>query len=99
MAKVKTLKKNIGYIAGELFTEVLVAKMLAPSIDKDKVDAILVHILEMQDTFIQRANNPDGKNNKALVKKHYQKLHADLRKEIDKIIIEVNGLGGSSETV
>ena len=36
MASRKNLKKNINYIAGELFTECLVHSMYVPGTDKEK---------------------------------------------------------------
>ena len=93
MAKKRTLKKDIGYIAGELFTEVLVAKMLIPGIDHEKADALMGRILDMQDSFTLRAGNPDGKDNPKRVKEYYKRLGADLRKEIATIITEIEALG------
>ncbi len=92
MAKRKTLKRNIGYVAGELFTEILVAKMLVPNIDHDKADALMGRILDMQDNFVERAAKPDGKDNKKLVKEYYKKLYTDLQTEIDAIAEELEKL-------
>lgn len=92
MAKRRTLKRNIGYVTGELFTEVLVAKMLVPNIEHNKADELMGRILDMQDAYVQRAANPDGKENKKLVKEYYQKLYKDLQAEIDAIAAEIGEL-------
>lgn len=96
MAKRRNLKRDIGYIAGELFTEVLVTKMLIPGVDHDKADEILGRVLDMQDKFVQRAAKPDGKDNEKLVRAYYKKLEEDLQKEIGAIVFEVQSLGGES---
>lgn len=92
MAKRRHLKRDIGYVAGELFTEVLVAKMLVVGIDQDKSDSLLARILEMQDEFVQRAAKPDGKENRKLVKEYYKKFDADLEKEINGIVSDIEAL-------
>ncbi len=85
MAKRRILKKDIHYVSGELFAEVLIAKLLIPGTDPEKADGVLDRILSMQDDFIRRAGTPDGKDNKALVKEYYQKLRIDLQTEVDAI--------------
>ena len=49
MASRKELKKNINYIAGELFTECLVNSLYVPGTDKQKADELMAEILKMQD--------------------------------------------------
>lgn len=97
MAKRRNLKRDIGYVAGELFTEVLVAKMLVPGIDHDKGDQLLGRILDMQDEFVQRAAKPDGKENKKLVKEYYKKLEADLQQAINAIVDDIHALNKESK--
>ena len=79
MAKRRILKRNISYVAGELFTE-------------EKTDKLLTRILDMQDEFIRRAQRPDGNGNKALVKEYYKKLIVDLQTEINSITDELDQL-------
>ncbi|RHJ91051.1 hypothetical protein [Parabacteroides bouchesdurhonensis] len=92
MAKRRILKKDIGYVAGDLFTEVLVCKLYIPGVDADKTDILMSRILDMQDNFISRVSRPDGKDNKKLVKEYYRKLRSDLQEEIDAIAAEIGSL-------
>ena len=87
-----TLKKEIGYAAGELFLEVLVCKLYIPGVDQEKADVLMTRVLDMQDEYIRRANRPDGKDNKTLVNAYYTKLRADLQQEIDSIAAEIGEL-------
>lgn len=64
MASKRLLKKNIGYIAGDLFTEVLICKLFIPATDQEKAEVLMTRILDMQDEFAKRANRPDAKENK-----------------------------------
>lgn len=92
MAKRRNLKKEISYAAGELFLEVLVCKLYIPGVDQEKADVLMTRVLDMQDEYIRRANRPDGKDNKTLVKAYYTKLRADLQQEIDSIAAEIGEL-------
>ena len=92
MAKRRILKKDIAYVAGDLFLEALICKLYIPGVDSDKVDVVMSRILDMQDDFIRRANRPDGKDNAALVKEYYRKLRNDLQVEVDAIAAEIGKL-------
>lgn len=92
MAKRRILKKDISYVAGELFSEALICKLYIPGVDQDKADVVMARILDMQDEFIRRANRPDGKDNGTLVKDYYRKLWADLREEVNAISTEIGEL-------
>ena len=48
MAKRRILKKEISYVAGELFTEALVCKLYIPGVNQEKADALMARILDMQ---------------------------------------------------
>lgn len=85
MAKRRDLKKDINYIAGELFSEVMMFSLYIPGTDKEKADVLMSRILSMQDEFLSRAQRPDGNGNKTLVKEYFRKLRVDLQTEIDAI--------------
>ena len=80
--KIKELKKNINYIAGELFTECLVNSLYVPGTDKQKADELMAEILKMQDEFISRISHTEPGN----VKGFYKKLRADFNAKVDEII-------------
>ena len=92
MAKRRILKKEISYVAGELFTEALVCKLYIPGVNQEKADALMARILDMQDSYIVRAGHPDGKDNKALVRSYYRKLREDLHNEVNAIADEIGEL-------
>ena len=82
MASRKTLKKNVNYIAGELFTECLVNSLYVPGTDKQKADALMSEILKMQDEFVSRISHTEPGN----VKGYYKKFHSDFNAKVDEII-------------
>lgn len=92
MASRRILKKDISYVARELFNEVMVRMIVIPGVDRFKADAIMSRILNMEDEYIRRANRPDAKNNRTLVKEYYRKLRIDLQNEVDEIVNELSQL-------
>ncbi|MDR1200533.1 MAG: hypothetical protein LBL58_02735 [Tannerellaceae bacterium] len=92
MAKRRTLKKCITSIAGDLFAEVLVCKLLITNTDQDKADRLLDEICLLQDEFICRAHRPDGKDNKTLVKEYYKKLLVDFETKTTAIVQGIEAL-------
>lgn len=82
MASRKGLKKNVNYIAGELFTECLVNSLFIPGTDKVKADELMTEILKTQDEFVSRISHTEPGN----VKGFYKKFRADFNAKIDEII-------------
>lgn len=97
MAKRRILKKNISYVAGDLFMEALVCKLFIPGVEKAAAESVMTRILDMQDEFIRRAGCPDGKDNKVLVRAYYNKLRADLQAEVDAIATVIGTLSKGTE--
>ena len=74
MAKRRELKKNVNYIAGELFSECL--------INRKKADELMVEIMKMQDEFISRISHTEPGN----VKGFYKKFRSDFNAKVNEII-------------
>ena len=86
MASRRELKKNVNYIAGELFTECLINSMFIPGTDKAKADELMAEVLKMQDEFLSRISHTEPGN----VKGFYKKFRADFNAKINEII---DGIG------
>ena len=82
MASRRNLKKNVNYIAGELFSECLVNSMFVPGTDKVKADELMNEILLMQTDFISRISHTEPGN----VKGFYKKFHVDFNAKVNEII-------------
>ena len=65
MASRRNLKKNVNYIAGELFSECLVNSMFVPGTDKVKADELMNEILLMQTDFVSRISHTEPGNVKS----------------------------------
>lgn len=86
MASRRELKKNVNYIAGELFMECLVNSLYVPGTDKAKADKLMTEVLEMQDEFVSRISHTEPGN----VKGFYKKFREDFNKKVNEII---DGIG------
>ena len=86
MASRRELKKNVNYIAGELFMECLVNSLYVPGTDKAKADKLMTEVLEMQDEFVSRISHTEPGN----VKRFYKKFREDFNKKVNEII---DGIG------
>lgn len=82
MANRRELKKNVNYIAGELFSECLVNSKFVPGTDKAKADEVMGQILAMQDEFISRISHTEPGN----VKGFYRKFRSDFNTKVNEII-------------
>ena len=92
MASRKALKKNVNYIAGELFAECLMNSLYVPGTDKKKADELMGElmgeILKMQDEFISRISHTEPGN----VKGYYKKFRSDFNAKVDSIIEAIGKL-------
>lgn len=82
MASRRELKKNVNYIAGELFSECLINSMFVPGTDKAKADKLMGEVLDMQDEFISRISHTEPGN----VKGFYKKFRSDFNAKVNEII-------------
>ena len=88
MASRRELKKNVNYIAGELFMVCLVNSLYVPGTDKAKADELMGKILSMQDEFISRISHTEPGN----VKGYYKKFRSDFNAKVDEVIEAIGKL-------
>ena len=88
MASRRQLKKNVNYIAGELFAECIVNSMLIPGTDKGKADQVMADILKMQDEYVSRISHTEPGN----VKGFYKKFRTDFNAQVNEIVDAIEKL-------
>lgn len=92
MATVRRLKKEIEFMSSQLIGDCI--EVLERF--KDNKDTNVLSIIEeavlLNNTMLDRACHPDGKDNPKLVKKHYQKLKNDFIKGLDQAYEKLDGL-------
>ncbi len=89
MASRKNLKKDIRYIINELITEVYVYQKLNPQVNETKLNNTLKELLSHYNNYIARINKPEGKNNRKLMKIHYNKIIEDLQSKTFPLVDEM----------
>lgn len=87
MANKRDLKKSINFVAGDLFQECLVLKVIK-KVDNEKVDEILTDILNLQNEFLARTNHPQPGN----VKGYFRKLYSDFGDAVEAIINKMQAM-------
>lgn len=88
MASRRELKKNVNYIAGELFSECLINSTFVPGVDKAKADTLMGEILSMQSDFVSRISHTEPGN----VKAFYKKFRTDFNAKVNEIIEAIGKL-------
>jgi hypothetical protein len=88
MASRKNLKKEIGYVIGELFTECMIYTELVPGADKKASDEILIDLMNIENEFIKRINHTEPGNAKV----YYRKLYKDFDESIVKVLDKMTKL-------
>lgn len=91
MASVKSIKKDIEYLVEEVVTDCYLALYFHPE-KRDEIIAIMEKAVDLRNELIARANNPEEKNNRSLVKKHYAQLRRDMFASIDEMFSTLSGL-------
>ena len=92
MASIKELKKDIDFLTFEVISDCFTA-MSVKSIEKsEELSVIVSEAVQLRNDLIARANNPDGKENPAMVKAYYKKLRVDLMDGIDKLFEKLSKL-------
>ncbi|MFO7923929.1 MAG: hypothetical protein R6U58_09580 [Bacteroidales bacterium] len=79
MASRRELKKNIHCITFELISECLIYQHFHPDTPEEKINNIIEEVVQHRNDYLARVNNPDGKDNPELVKKHYRTIISDIR--------------------
>lgn len=85
MASRKEAKKDIRSLTEMVIIDAIeLSEVLEKQKEKEKVYKIISEVAETYNSLISRANNPDGKANKSLIKAHYRKIYNDLLSACDK---------------
>lgn len=83
MASIKDLKKDIDYLFFELISDCFMFTSLNDGEKRDKAQNLIEEAVSMRTEFIDRVNNPDGKDNPAIIKAYYSALRKDLFEKVD----------------
>lgn len=92
MASIRKTKKDIAFVVGEVISNCNLALFFQPESAHEQLVAVISEAIELHDNLIESVNNPDEKNNKALVKKHYRTIEENLIVEADKLFEKISAI-------
>lgn len=90
MSNKRNLKRNINYVCGELFSEVIAASQYNDKISQDDVKALLASVLVIHSDYVRRVSHVEPGLEP---KQFFKKLTLDFNKQVSEIIDQVGNLG------
>ena len=91
MASVKTIKKDIDYLVGEVVADCYMTIYFHPA-KKNEVIGVMEQAVELRNKLFAAANNPAEKNNRILVRKHYAAIRRELLEKIDELFVSLSDI-------
>jgi hypothetical protein len=97
MASVRQLKKDIDNQLFEIISDCLLFVGLHPDKKSDDISGIIEEAVSLRNDLIARTNNPDGKDDPKIVKKHYQLIVTDLNTGVDQLCSRLSALSSKKK--
>ena len=97
MASVRQLKKDIDDKVFEIISDCLLYLGLHPDKKADDIYGIIEDAVSLRNDLIARVNNPEGKDNPKIVKKHYQAVTSDLNSGVDNLCHILSSLSAKKQ--
>lgn len=88
----RELKKDINYLASEILSQGYLKMALMDNVSEKDIQPIMVDVISMRNDFIARANHPDGKDNKKIVKAYYKSLRKSLMEKAVALLDKIQAL-------
>lgn len=92
MSSRRNLKKLINNSMDLLYTDCIFYTAFNKDANTEKAGALIEQISDAHNELISRLSVSEGKDIKARTKAYYQKLHADLKTQVDKFGKEIQAL-------
>jgi hypothetical protein len=89
MANVRTLKKDINYVLGDIIEAIYLWELSTTGKPTDKSNALIDEAINTFDTLIARINDRKAENKKA----HFKQINTDLEQAARELVEKVNNLG------
>ncbi len=92
MAKLRTIKKDISYLTGEVISNCYMAMYFQGEDSMGSLQGVIEKAVSMHNDLIERANHPAEKHNSRLVRKHYQSLRLEMMDKVDALFSELSSV-------
>jgi hypothetical protein len=91
MASVRRLKKDIDYLVSEVIADCYTFTYFHKGKQAEVID-IINEAVVLRNELYTRANNPDGKDNKKIVKAYYKAIWVELFQKVDGMFVKISQL-------
>ena len=88
MANVRTLKKDINYVLGDIIEAVYIWEMSTTGKPTEASSAIIDEAIEKFDGLIVKVNQKDVENKKA----HFKQIYSELEESANQLVDKINAL-------
>jgi hypothetical protein len=95
MSNIRDLKKDIDYLFFEFISDCFMFTSLHTGEKSTEVRELIEEAVQLRNDFIDRANNPDGKDNPKIVGAYYKALRKDLLEKIDSYFEKLSAISKS----
>ena len=97
MASIRKLKKNIDNQVFEFISDCLLFSEIHSGKKSDDIGSLIEEAVSLRNDLIARVNNPDGKDNPKIVRKHYQAIQSDLISGVDDLCKRLSALSSKKK--
>lgn len=88
MAKIRTLKKDINYVLGDLLQAIYIHEMTTTGKPTEATNALIDEALESFDSLMEKINAKNITNKKA----HFNQINKDLEETANQLVTKINAL-------
>lgn len=88
MAKIRTLKKDINYVLGDLLQAIYIHEMTTTGKPTEATNALIDEALESFDSLMEKVNAKNITNKKA----HFNQINKDLEETANQLVTKINAL-------
>ncbi|RRJ90957.1 hypothetical protein EG240_07045 [Paenimyroides tangerinum] len=88
MANVRTLKKDINYVLGDIIEAVYIWEMSTTGKPTEASSAIIDEAIEKFDGLIVKVNQKNVENKKS----HFKQIYSDLEESANQLVDKINAL-------
>lgn len=88
MANVRTLKKDINFVLGDIIEAVYIWELSTSGKPTDESQAIIDEAINKFDALIERVNDKKAENKKA----HFKAIYSDLEGTANQLVEKINAL-------
>lgn len=95
MANIRNLKKDIDYLFFEIISDCFAYASLHNGDKTKEVQDLVEEVVVSRNEFIEKANNPTGKDDPKLVKQYYASIRKELFEKVDGFFTKLSDISKS----